>query len=579
METPTDSDLACDVAIIGGGPGGSTTGSLLRKYNPKLRVCIFEKERFPREHVGESQLPPISDVLDEMGCWDKVEAANFPIKVGATFRWGKSPELWDFEFLPLADYKDEPRPGKYQGQRRQTAFQVERAIYDAILLDHARELGCEVYEQTQVGQVERQGDRTTGLTLRDGRRVTARWYVDASGHVGALRRAMGVEVDVPTRLQNIAIWDYWDNAEWAVEIGVGGTRIQVMSQPNGWMWFIPIAPTRTSLGFVCPAEYFKSEGKSPEQLYLQAIGRDERIGRLIANGRRSGEIRTTKDWSFVAERCYGENWFLVGEAAGFADPILSAGLTLTHTGARELAYTILDLDSDNHVPSWLKSCYCQTQRARVRQHIRFADYWYAVNGQLVDLKEHCALIARDSGLPMAPDAAWRWIAQGGFSNDVLGQPGIGGYDLAGVKGLTQAFMQRPAKWSVSDFNVYRLNLRDAAEVDFPIYFNGNIDKISCLRRGDHVLPMTGMFGTVVDALRMTPHVGEFMDIIKKQVSATMSSTHAHVALQKAVQCLEVLIDSGWVTGKLDKKRPRLSVSSNSTGFIHPHDPNEGRGNN
>src|SRR5882672_3390678 len=77
-----------DVAIIGGGPGGSTLGSLLRKYEPSIKVLILEREVFPRDHIGESQLPPISVVLDEMGCWDKVEAANFPIKVGATFRWG-----------------------------------------------------------------------------------------------------------------------------------------------------------------------------------------------------------------------------------------------------------------------------------------------------------------------------------------------------------------------------------------------------------------------------------------------------------------------------------------------------------
>lgn len=80
-----------DVAIVGGGPAGSTLGALLKKYHPDLGVTILEREQFPREHVGESQLPPIGKILDEMGCWDKVEAANFPIKIGATYRWGTSP--------------------------------------------------------------------------------------------------------------------------------------------------------------------------------------------------------------------------------------------------------------------------------------------------------------------------------------------------------------------------------------------------------------------------------------------------------------------------------------------------------
>src|SRR5262245_47587598 len=210
-----------DVAIVGGGPGGSTVGTLLKKYAPQLRVLILEREQFPREHIGESQLPVISEVLDEMGCWDKVEAADFPIKIGATFRWGKTPELWDFEFLPLGEFKNEPRPARYEGARRQTAFQVDRAIYDELLLRHAAECGCEVRQGTAVAKVNHEGDRITGLTLSTGETITARYYVDASGNAAVIRRAMGVPVDCPTHLKNIAIWDYWENAEWAVEIGVG----------------------------------------------------------------------------------------------------------------------------------------------------------------------------------------------------------------------------------------------------------------------------------------------------------------------------------------------------------------------
>src|SRR5580658_7888027 len=107
-----------DVAIIGGGPSGSTVGCLLRKYKPEMKVAIFEREVFPRDHVGESLLPPVSQILVEMGCWDKIEAAQFPIKIGATLRWGKNPELWDFEFFPSESFREEPRPAKFEGQRR-----------------------------------------------------------------------------------------------------------------------------------------------------------------------------------------------------------------------------------------------------------------------------------------------------------------------------------------------------------------------------------------------------------------------------------------------------------------------------
>src|SRR5476649_675225 len=105
-----------DVAIVGGGPAGSTVASILLKYNPGLKVVIFEREKFPRDHVGESLLPVISAVLHDMGAWDKIEAANFPVKIGATYRWGRTDDLWDFEFLPEGKFEIQQRPAKLAGQ-------------------------------------------------------------------------------------------------------------------------------------------------------------------------------------------------------------------------------------------------------------------------------------------------------------------------------------------------------------------------------------------------------------------------------------------------------------------------------
>src|SRR5580700_7483399 len=112
--------IQCDVAVIGGGPAASTLGTLLRMYDPHLRVAIFEREVFPRDHVGESQIPHLMSTLHEMGVWDKVEAANFPIKIGGMYKWGTTEDLWALDFLPVSQFKNEDRPGKYMGQRAQT---------------------------------------------------------------------------------------------------------------------------------------------------------------------------------------------------------------------------------------------------------------------------------------------------------------------------------------------------------------------------------------------------------------------------------------------------------------------------
>jgi len=136
-------------------------------------------------------------------------------------------------------------------------------------------------------------------------------------------------------------------------------------------WFIPIKPSRVSIGFICPAEYYKSCGKTPEELYAWAVQQDPLVVKHTRNATREGETRTTKDWSFLSRRMVGENWFLAGEAAGFADPILAGGLMLTHAGARELAYVLLALERKEHDPAWLRERFEQLQMRRIGQHIRF----------------------------------------------------------------------------------------------------------------------------------------------------------------------------------------------------------------
>ena len=562
----SDSILETDVAIIGGGPSGSTVASLVLKYSPGMRVAVFEKEKFPRDHVGESQLPVVSAVLDEMGVWDKVEAADFPLKIGVTLRWGKEADLWDFDFAGPDAAKDLTRPGKYEGVRKQIAFQVDRAIYDKILLDHAAELGAVVREESRVVEVLRDGDHIEGLRLKDGTIVKARWYVDASGHVGVLRRAMDVEADPITSLQNIAIWDYWENTKWAVHIGVAGTRVQVLSQASGWIWFIPLGATRTSIGFICHAEHYKKQTKTPEELYLEALASDDRVMSLCEGATRRGKVETTKDWSFMAERTSGENWFLVGESAGFADPVLAAGMMLAHVAARELAYTLVELYKDDSRAEWIKEGYDTNQRRRVHQHIRFADFWYSANGQFVDLKEQCVKIAKDAGLKLTADAAWRWLAQGGFANDFVERANFGTFDVASMKHVMGFVLDKQLDWKLSGVNVLTLNLRNAEKVQIPKFKDGVIECIDCYERAGRRLPLTGYYGAIVETLEQTSDAAEVMQLLQKRFGA---STGATSSFNLAVQTLEAMLEEHWVNGKLNKKRKRTTVQTEKeTDFLH-----------
>lgn len=543
-----------DVAIIGGGPAGSTAAAILLKYAPHLRVLVLEKEVFPRPHIGESQLPAICPILNEMGVWDKVEAANFPIKLGASLTWGRNNDSWDFDFYPVEEFKDEPRPAKYEGQRHFTAFQVDRPVYDEILLDHAASLGAEVREGTQVRDILRDGGRCAGLRLDSGEVITAKHYIDASGTVGILRRGMGVEIDCPIDLRNIAIWDYWENAEWAVKIGVGGTRIQVRSLPYGWIWFIPLGPTRTSLGLVCPAEYYKASGKTPEQLYMEAVNSQPTIAALLKNATRRGEIEARKDWSTLAEKIVGDNWFLIGESAGFADPILSAGMTLAHTQGREVAYIILELERGELDAGWMKAWYNEKGRANINQHIRFAQYWYVSNGCFTELQENCAAIARESGLRLKPAEAWGWLARGGFTNEDSSTARFGSFDLASTKILIEKFIGGSASFGIEKFNVFRLNVLGADKGHIPVLDGGRIKRVECYKRRGRALPLTGTYANLVQALRLSSDGLTIANTLVRSINMQVPEHLRGAVLSQHIQAWEAMLADQWLDARLDPKK-------------------------
>ncbi len=561
-------ELNYDVAIIGGGPGGSTLAGILLRHAPDLKIGIFEREVFPRDHIGESLLPPISAVLQEMGCWDKVERGGFPVKIGATFTWGHTMEPWIFEFLPLSQVpKEVERPGKYEGWRVQTAWQADRSIYDKILLDHVKEVGAEVFEGTKVTKINHTGDRIDSLETEDGKRITARYYIDASGNAAILRKAMGVKVDVPTALKNIAFWDYWTDPKWESEPEAKATRIHVRSLPYGWMWNIRISPTKYSVGIVCPAEYYKNSGKTPEQMYEEALRTEKSVLENLKTATSRNHVERTTDWSYVVDRTYGENWFLTGEVAGFADPILSAGLTLTQTGSRELAYTIMELDRGELDKQWLLDRYDDVQRRRVRQHMRFADYWYSANGIFENIRENCAKIAEESGVKLKPHEAFQWLGQGGLDDDFPGQAGIGGYDLAAVKQLMQRFSGDRSTWSISGKNVFKLNLAGATKTKIGRLEKGRIYQEECWVRGNAKLPLFGVFGDLVEALEASSDADTIVSHLRSKNMMRMSAQHAGVAVQHALGCLEVLAMNYWVICSAKKGKKLLTLETPEEGEI------------
>ena len=557
--------LRVDVAILGGGPAGSTAGCLLKKYHPALRVAIFEKEQFPRDHVGESLIPAVTTILNEMGVWDKVEEADFPIKLGATYRWGATNDLWYLNFIPESGFKETHRPGKFESQRTQTAFQVDRSIYDHILLEHAEEVGCEVWMNTTVRGIHSAGGRVVKLRVQEksGREMTvkARYYVDATGEAGVLRRALGVAVETPTTLKNIAFWDYWVHAEWPERFSGTATRIQVLSLGWGWLWFIPITQTRTSVGLVLPADHFKKSGSRPEDMYLEAINAEPLVANLISHATREGRFATTKDCNYLASHLVGSNWFLTGDSCGFADPILSAGLTLAQTSARKVAYTILELYRGGLDSDWLKGEYEESHRGQILQHMRFAEFWYAGNGCFTDLKEYCSTLASDSGLNLEPDEAFAWLGSGGFALDRPGFAGALGFPLSGLRLVTQNLTGGTVKSAVHGCNCVQANLRGVEHLPYAIYEGGRIIQAASYRRNGSVLPRVALFELLLRTARDPIYIDAWLAACYKagrRMGPEMSQFTYYL------DAVEALVREGWLTASYRSSMPSSAIFSSDS---------------
>ncbi|HWD41639.1 MAG TPA: NAD(P)/FAD-dependent oxidoreductase [Fimbriimonas sp.] len=554
--------LKTGVAIVGGGPAGTTVACLLKKYAPQLDVTLLEKERFPRDHVGESQLPAITWILEEMGVWDKVEAAGFPIKLGGTYRWGATDELWHLNFIEPDTFENAPRPGKLTPQRRVTAFQIDRSKFDTILLDHAEEMGCRVLRETPIKAVRQTEDFILGLTT-ESQEIKAQVYVDASGEAGILRKALQIEVDYPTTLRNIAFYDYWEQADWAERIGDAATRIQVMSLGWGWLWFIPILETRTSIGLVLPAEHYKKLSMRPEEIYLEAVQAEPMIRELTQGATREGRFTTTKDWNFLTGRLAGENWYLVGDSCGFADPILSAGMTLAHTSGRKVAYSILEGMKKRYPAPWIRQQYSDGHRAQIRHHMRFAEFWYAGNGRFTDLHAYCAELAESAGLKLEPEEAFRWLGTGGFALDTIGVPMAATFPMGGVKTMTSRITGVAARSTLTGFNVVERSLEGVHELPFASYERGEIRAVPCLTRGTGQLPKQGAFALLLNNMGEPTGIDELIGTCIEQARKGGAPEH-RLQPQLFVDSLEALEAEGWIKATYDASKPESKYLNSAT---------------
>ena len=372
------SETLHDVIVIGGGPAGSTAASFLSMQGHQ--VLLLEKEKFPRDHVGESLLPFCYDIFEELGVLDQMKA-SFVRKPGVRFidSDGAQSTTWCFDrVIPDSSY---------------LSFQVTRGDFDKLLLDNARRLGATVLEERRVTNVSLDTlDGTTSVQASgpngELENYSARFLLDCSGRDAFLASRKRLKKKY-AELDRTALWTHWGGAPLKGGLEEGLSLIVYLGgDKKGWIWIFPLGPDRLTVGVVLNNEYIRTQKTKLEEqgvadwrvaLYEQELNYSTFVEDLLADGTHLQPLVIEGDYSYYTETKYGNNFAMVGDSATFIDPIFSSGVYLAMNGGRLVSEAVhKHLTTDEGGVAELAEVYKRIEGA-YKMVFKLIRFFYSVN--------------------------------------------------------------------------------------------------------------------------------------------------------------------------------------------------------